>query len=178
MSPGYLGEGKIRATLHFKDHWHHDFPYSKTDAWSTRVRRKQDRVHLQLGFSSKVQAARDGEGFTLKQTTLDYEWPHSSWQKPLSLSTYIGAGKLRKIREHKHEAAFFGEEAAALMRTIYYSEPFSWNDRKIGETNTVLVGETIRPSVDKLFDFCGIDRDGPLLLPRHSVSSANQSRER
>ena len=175
---GYQTEERIRATLHFKDHWHHDFPYSTTDAWSTRVRRKQDRVHLQLGFSSKVRAAGDGEGFTLKQTTLDYEWPHSSGPKPLSLSTYIGAGKFRKIREHKHEAAFFGEEAAALMRTIYHSEAFSWTDRKNGETNTVLVGETIRPSLDKLFDFCGIDHDGPLLLPRDSLSSASQSPER
>ena len=175
---GYQGEERIRASLEFKDHWHHDFPYSTTDAWSTRVRRKEDRVHLQLGFSSKVGVAGDGEGFTLKQTTLDYEWLHSSWPKPLSLSTYIGAGKLRKIREHKHETAFFGEEAAALMRSIFHSEAFSWTDRKIGETNTVLVGETIRPSLDKLFDFCGMDPDGPLLLPRDSLSSAIQSRER
>ena len=50
---------RIRASLHFKDHWHHDFPYSKTDAWSTRVLRKQDRVHLQLGYWNKVEPAGD-----------------------------------------------------------------------------------------------------------------------
>ena len=175
---GFQNRNRIQAWLFFKDHFHHDFPYSKTDAWTTRVRRKQDRVHLQLGFSSKVQATGEGEGFTLKQTTLDYEWPHSSWPKPLDFSTFIGGGKFRKIREHKHEAAFFGGEAAALMRTIYHSEAFSWTDRKIGETNTVLVGKTIRSSLDKLFDFCGIDRDGPLLSPRESLSSASQPPER
>ena len=158
----------IQVSITFKDHWYHDFPDSITDPWLSRVRRKEDRVHLQFGFSSKVRAAGDGEGFTLKQTTLDYDWPHRPWPKPPGW-TY----NLKVIKEQKYETSFYGEEAAALMRTIYHSEAFSWTDRKIGETNTVLVGETVRPGFGKLLDFCGIDPDGPLLSPRDSFSSTS-----
>ena len=166
---------RIELKLVFKDYWNHDFPFSKRrDPWPTRVRRKEDRVHLQLGLWSKVRVAGDGEGFTLKQTTLDYDWPHSSWPKPPGWSYSRG----RVIKELKHEAVFFGEEAAALMRTIYHSEAFSWTDRKIGETNTVLVGETVRPNFGKLLHFCGIDPGGPLLSPRDSLSSASQASQR
>ena len=169
----YQDRYRIQVSIHFKDHWHHDFPDSITDPWPSRVRRKEDRVHLQLGFSSKVRAAEDGEGFTLKQTTLDYDWPQRPWPKPPGWS-YNG----KVIKEQKHETSFYGEEAAALMRTIYHSEAFSWTDRKIGETNTVLVGETVRPNLGKLFDYCGIDADSPLLSPRELSSSPSQSSQR
>ena len=169
-------EIEIQVSIFFKDHWNHDFPYSTKGQWATRVRRKQDRVHLQLGFSSKVQAAGDGEGFTLKQTTLDYGWPHRPWPVPPGWSWTFDPRKV--IKEQKHAVVFYGQEAAALLRTIYHSEAFSWTDRKIGETNTVLVGETVRPNFGKLLDFCGIDPGGPLLSPRESFSSASQASQR
>ena len=163
----YQDKYRIQVSIQFKDHWHHDFPDSITDPWTSRVRRKQDRVHLQLGFSSQVQAAGDGEGFTLKQTTLDYDWPHRPWPKP---PRWIYNGRL--IKEQQHETSFYGEEAAALIRKIYHSEAFSWTDRKIGETNTVLTGEVARPSLARLLDLCGYSLGGT------EISSPSQASQR
>ena len=87
----------------------------------------------------------------MRQTTLDFEWRNRS--NPITEYEVI------------HEVNFADEEVIDLIRKIYHSEAFTWTDLKIEETNTVLVGETIRPSLDKWFDFCGLSPDGPSSSP-------------
>ena len=144
------GRRKIALSFNFKDYWGFQRYYTN----NRRPRNKKERVHLQLGFWNKVQAAEEGEGFTLRQTTLDFKWRNRS--KPITEYEVI------------HHVLFVDEEVIDLIRKIYHSEAFSWTDLKIEETNTVLVGETIRPSLDKWFDFCGLSPNGPSSSPSQS----------
>lgn len=130
----------------FKDYW----GYQQHNANFRKPRNKKEQVHLQLGFWSQVKAAEEGEGFTLKQTTLDF--------------------KSKRISDHEvlHYVDFLNKEAIDLTRKIYHSEAFSWIDLRTGETNTVLVGETIRPSIAKLMSHCGLDPDSASSSPRQS----------
>ena len=160
------GAKELRLYFYFRDHWLHG-----RDLGPRLVRRKKDRVHLHLGIWSQVEAAEEGEGFTLRQTTIDYDWPHRSWART---RFYSGEGKRRRRyrEENTHEAPFFGEEAAALIRKIYHSEAISWTNLKTGETNTVLTGEVAQPSIAKLMNYCGFN------LTEAETSSPSQASQR
>ena len=120
------------------------------------LRRKKDRVHLQLGFREEVRHSESGEGFTLRQTTLDFDWPHRSWA-----SKYTS-------REDSNAALFYDQEAADLMRRMYHSESVSWTDRRSGETNQALIGEPGREAIKTVMDFCGFS----LAIDSSSASSS------
>ena len=144
---------KSELSFIFKDFWF----YRPGPLSFRKLRNKKERVHLQLGFWSKVQAAEEGEGFTLKHNTIDFEWPNRSKR--------IGPDEV------PHRVQFSNKEAADLIRKMYHSEAFSWTDLRTGETHHALVGEAIRPNFAKLLDYCGIDLDG-------DSSSSSQSSQR
>ena len=160
------GAKELRLYFYFRDH-----QLLGRDRGPRLVRHKKDRVHLHLGIWSQVEAAEEGEGFTLKQTTIDYDWPDRSWART---RFYSGEGKRRRRyrEENTHEAPFFGEEAAALIRKIYHSEAINWTDLKTGETNTVLTGDVAQPSIAKLMNYCGYS------LTDAGTSSPSQSSQR
>ena len=146
---------KWRFYFTFKDHW----TYQR---WSRsnfrRPRNKKERVHLQLGLLSKVEAAEEGEGFTLKQATIDFKWPNRS--------------KRISDQEIIHSVKIFDEEAFDLVRKIYHSEALSWTDLRTGEVNTILTGEMARSAIDEMMGHCGYS------LTDAEPSSPSQSSQR
>ncbi len=139
----------------FKDHW----TYQR---WSRsnfrKPRNKKERVHLQLGLWSNVEAAEEGEGFTLKQATIDFNWPNRS--------------KRISDVEQIHRVNFSDEEALDLMLKIYHSEVLSWTDLKTGETNSIMTGEMARSAFDEMMGHCGVS------LTEAEPSSPSQSSQR
>lgn len=135
----------------FKDHW----ALQRYNTNFRSPRNKKERVHLQLGLWSRVEAAEGGEGFTLKQATIDFEWPNRS--------------KRISDVEEIHRVNFFDEEAFDLVPKIYHSEVLTWTDLKTGETNSILTGEMARSAIDEMMGHCGYSlTDGETLSPSQS----------
>ena len=138
----------------FKDYW----LFQRYNTNLRRPRNKKERVHLQLGLWSQVEAAEEGEGFTLKQATIDFKWPNRS--------------KRISDLEQIHRVNFFDEEAFDLMRQIYHSEVLSWTDLRTGETNSILTGELARSAIDEMLGHCGYS------LTDAGTSSPSQASQR
>ena len=130
---------EVRTSFTFKDWLNGGVPIS---------RKKKDRVHLELSFS---QVVSDPEfGLRFKTEVINYQWPSRSWSRK-SLP--------KGWHEDMHIARFYGEEAADILRKIYRSRHVSWTDRKVGETNTVLVTSRGRKRIEQIMGFCQLSLD-------------------
>ena len=127
-----------------------NFAFKDWNYFRNHVQRKQDRVHLQLGFWGHVEN-EDGGGYRLRQEVIEYDWPDRSWaHKP-----FLEFGKRHQPKELRHHVRFFHHEAADLARRISRSESISWTDRRTGETETITVGEKSRRAIEQVMGLCG-----------------------
>ncbi len=125
---------------------------SRDHSVSTDITRKEDRVHLELGFSQVVPDSPFGVRF--KEEIIKYPWPSRSWRawNERHLEDVIG-------KEDTHIARFYNDEAVDIIRKIYRSRYVHFTDRKTGESNTVLVTSQAPTVIKEIMSHC--DRSQP-----------------
>lgn len=107
----------------------------------------EDRLHLQIGFSSRVRA--DDGGWVLKHETIDLDKHRRPWN--------IKSRRVRGIG--RNAAAYYDGEALDLLRRIYHSDRVSWTNLKNGRTSHAVIGPAARAGIKELLDSCHVSFD-------------------